>query len=80
MKINRYEVKCGACGFEYVMFSSDTSEEFMEELKDCPCGNEADVELVEELEVEHGVIQDRCHAQEVRKGRGKKVRRLLPFD
>ena len=47
MKLNRYEVKCGACGFEYVMFSSDTSEEFMEELKDCPCGNEADIEMLE---------------------------------
>ena len=47
MKISKYKVKCSFCGFEYEVYSSDTSEEFLKELKDCPFGKEADVELVE---------------------------------
>ena len=47
MKPNKYKVICKFCGFRYEIYSSDTSEEFMNELKDCPCGNEADIEMVE---------------------------------
>ena len=42
-----YKVKCNKCGFEYEVFSSNTSEEFLKELKECPCGAEAEVEVSE---------------------------------
>lgn len=47
MKISKYKVRCKFCGFAYEIYSSDSSEEFISELKDCPCGKEAEVELVE---------------------------------
>ena len=50
MKIFHYEVKCNNCGFEYTITTSDNSEEFINELKDCPCGEEAEVKI-EEVEV-----------------------------
>ena len=39
----KYEVICPNCGFEYSVFSNDESEEFLEELKECPCGSKAEV-------------------------------------
>jgi hypothetical protein len=38
-----YKVECPNCGFEYSLATNDA--EIVEELKQCPCGHEANVEV-----------------------------------